>query len=45
MIIIEISKNILKNLQHLVRDCIITLEMKVGSLQSNHFKSLSTSFL
>ena len=44
-IIIEISKNILINQQHLVCDCTITLEMKVGSVQSSHFKSLSTSFL
>ena len=42
--IIEIS-NISINLQHLVCDCAITLEMKVGSVLSSHFKNLSTSFL
>ena len=45
LIIIEISKNISINQQHLVCDCTITLEIKVGSVQSSHFKSLSTSFL
>ena len=45
MIIIEISKNISINLQHLVCDCAITLEMKVGSVLSSHFKNLSASFL
>ena len=44
-IIIEKSKNVSINQQHLVCDCTITLEMKVGSVQSSHFKSLSTSFL
>ena len=29
----------------LVCDCAITLEMKVGSVLSSHFKNLSTSFL
>ena len=43
-IIIEISKNVSINHQHLVCDCAIMLEMKVGSVQSSHFKSLSTSF-
>ena len=43
--IIEISKNISINQQHLVCDCTITLEMKVGSVQSSHFKSLPTSLL
>ena len=45
MIIIEISKNISINLHHLVCDCAITLEMKVGSVQPSKFKSLSISFL
>ena len=45
MIIIEISKNISINLQHLVCDCAITLEMKVGFVLSSHFKNLSASFL
>ena len=44
-IFIEISKNISINLQHLVCDCAITLEMKVGSVLSSHFKNLSASFL
>ena len=45
MIIIEISKNISISLQHLVCDCTIMLEMKVGSVLSSHFKNLSASFL
>ena len=38
-------QNIEEYLQHLVCDCTITLEMKVGSVLSSHFKNLSTSFL
>jgi len=41
----RISKNISINIQSLVCDCAITLEIKVGSVQFSHFKSLSTSFL
>ena len=42
---VSIIINISINQQHLVCDCAITLEMKFGSVQSSHFKSLSTSFL
>jgi len=38
-------RNIEEYLQSLVCDCTISLEMKVGSVQFNHLKSFSTSFL